>query len=68
MIENMLGKNKYVLGANLSAVDATAFAFVWAGSAKYFESAIGNYVRSRPILVAYLERMKAKFFPDFQNG
>ena len=68
VIENMLGKNKYVLGANLSAVDATAFAFVWAGSAKYFESAIGDYVRSRPILVAYMERMKAKFFPEFQNG
>jgi hypothetical protein len=41
------------------------FGFLWTSSISYFESPLGDYIRSRPKLVAYLDRMTTEFFPEF---
>jgi glutathione S-transferase len=64
-IETILGKNKYFLGELVSGVDATVFPFLWSASCSYFKSGNGDYVRSRPALMAYLTRMRDEFFPGF---
>jgi glutathione S-transferase len=64
-IEAMLGNNPYFLGNTFSAVDASVFGFLWTASISYFESAVGDAIRSRPLLMSYLQRMKTEFFQDF---
>jgi glutathione S-transferase len=64
-VEAMLGDNLYFLGNTFSSVDASVFGFVLAASASYFESPVGDDIRSRPKLMAYLKRMTAEFFPEF---
>jgi glutathione S-transferase len=61
----MLGSSPYILGPRISGVDASVFGFLWAGSCKHFDSAVGDYIRSRPVLVAYMKRMQQTFFPEF---
>ena len=65
-IETMLGQNKYVLGNRICAADATAAAFVWAGSCRHFDSPIGDYIRTRPVLVTYISRIRDEFFAGFE--
>ncbi len=65
-IEAMLGKNKYLLGNRVSGADATAFPFIWAAACSYFTSPIGDYIRTRPVLLAYLGRMRDAYFPGFE--
>ena len=67
-VENILGKNKYFLGDKVSGADASVFPFIWTASTPYFKSKIGDYVRMRPVLTDYLQRMKLEFFPEYQNG
>jgi glutathione S-transferase len=64
-IETMLGNNPYFLGKTFSAVDASVFGFLWTASISYFESPVGDNIRSRLKLVAYLDRMTTEFFPEF---
>lgn len=64
-IEAMLGSNPYLLGQNISAADASMFGFMWSTSIAYFNSPVGDYIRSRPVLIAYLMRMRDRFFPGF---
>jgi glutathione S-transferase len=65
-VEKLLGNNKYFLGEQISGVDASVLGFLWAGSCSYFRSPIGDYVRQRASLMAYLTRMRDEFFPGFQ--
>ena len=67
-VETQLGENPYFLGAIASGADASIFPFLWTASTPYFNSRIGEYVRTRPALLAYLDRMKKEFFPDYING
>ncbi len=64
-IEDILGSNRYFLGDRISGVDATVFGFLWAASCSYFVSPLGDFIRSRPVVLDYLERMRAQFFPDY---
>jgi glutathione S-transferase len=64
-IEAMLGKGKYLLGDKISGADASAAAFVWAGGCKYFNSPIGDYIRTRPALMAYITRIRDTYFSGF---
>jgi glutathione S-transferase len=64
-VEALLGKNNFLLGAKPSGADASVFGFVWAAECPYFKSEIGDYIRSRPVLMAYLKRMGEKYFPEF---
>jgi glutathione S-transferase len=64
-IEAMLGTNKYFLGSKICGIDATISSFIWAGGCRYFNSPVADYVHSRPVLVAYLTRIKDEFFNTF---
>jgi glutathione S-transferase len=65
-VEAMLGDKSYFLGDQPSGVDASVCGFLWASATSYFDSPLGDHIRSRPRLVAYLKRMAAAYFPDFQ--
>ncbi len=65
-VEALLAGNTYFLGARVSAVDASVCAFLWAASTPYFESPIGDYIRTRTKLTSYISRMSDQFFPDFK--
>lgn len=65
-IETQLGKNSYLLGATVSGVDASVTGFLWAAECNHFRSPIGDYIRSRPLLMTYLTRMRDRYFPGFQ--
>jgi hypothetical protein len=40
--------------------------FLWAAECPYFKSEIGDYIRTRPLLMGYLKRMQEKYFPDYK--
>jgi glutathione S-transferase len=65
-VETLLGNNRFFLGDKPCGVDASVLGFLWAASTPYFESPIGEYIRSRAVLMAYLDRMQLRFFPAFQ--
>jgi glutathione S-transferase len=67
-VEALLGNHKYILGDKVSGADASVFPFIWTASSPYFKSRIADYVQTRPVLEAYLGRMKLEFFPEYQNG
>jgi glutathione S-transferase len=66
-VETLLGINRYLLGNRVSGVDASVLGFLWAGSCAYFKSPIGDYVRTRPVLVNYMEQLQNEFFPGFKS-
>jgi glutathione S-transferase len=63
-VEKLLGSKTYILGETISEYDATVFAFLFSAAATLFDSAIGSDIRSRPALMAYLERIRSQYFPD----
>jgi glutathione S-transferase len=65
-VEALLGGNRYLLGNKASGADASVFPFIWSGSASFFTTEIGDYVRTRPRLMGYLERLRSEFFPGFK--
>lgn len=66
VIETMLSKNRFLLGDRPSAVDASVLGFIWAAECPYFKSEIGDYIRSRPVLMNYLGHMQQRYFPEFK--
>lgn len=66
-IETLLGRNTYILGDAVSAADATVAAFLWTAECPHFRSPIGDHIRSRPVLTAYIARMRERYFPGFQG-
>jgi glutathione S-transferase len=67
-VEAMLGDKPYFLGATPSGVDASVCGFLWAAATPFFNSPIGDHIRSRPKLTTYITRMAATFFPDHDAG
>ncbi len=65
-VEGLLGDNNYLLGDKISGADASVFGFLWAAECPYFKSEIGDYIRTRPVLMAYLSRMQIRYFPDYK--
>lgn len=53
---------EFVLGADPRTVDATVYGFLSAFLAHPFESTLGDAVRARPQLVAYVERMADRYW------
>ncbi|MDE2384774.1 MAG: glutathione S-transferase family protein [Alphaproteobacteria bacterium] len=67
-VEALLSKNRFLLGDKPCGADASAFAFIWAAECPYFTSEIGDYIRSRPVLVNYLRQMQERYFPDYKSS
>ena len=65
-VESMLSKNRFLLGDKPSAVDASVLGFLWAAECRHFKSEIGDYMRTRPVLMNYLHQMQERYFPEFK--
>lgn len=63
-IEALLGDKPYMLGPHVSEVDACVFPFVLSAGCRFFQSRIGETIRARPRLMAYLGRVRDGFFPE----
>ena len=64
-LAQILGDNRYFLGATPSGADATVFAFVAGGLCAQFDSPVCEKMKSMDNLVAYRDRMMREFFPEF---
>lgn len=65
-IDQMLSDQHYLLGSRVSGCDASVCGFLWAAETSYFKSPVGEAIRARPKLMAYLTRMAVEFFPDYK--
>ena len=65
-IESMLKGNRFLLGDKPSAVDATVLGSLWAAECSYFKSEIADHIRTRPVLMNYLQHMQERYFPEFK--
>jgi glutathione S-transferase len=63
-VETLLGDNPYILGIRVSEADACVFPFLLSAQSSHFTSAIGDHIRTRPMIMAYLARLRDEFFPD----
>jgi glutathione S-transferase len=64
-LAQLLGDNRYFLGATPSGSDATVFAFVAGVLASHFESPLRDKMQAMDNLVAYRDRMMREHFPEF---
>jgi glutathione S-transferase len=60
----LLGNDNYLLGDKICGADASVFGSLYSASSSYFNTELGAYIRSQPKIMAYLERMRARFFPE----
>ena len=67
-LAQILGDNRYFLGATPTGADATVFAFVAGALAPHFESPVRDKMQSMENLVAYRDRMMAEYFPEFARS
>jgi glutathione S-transferase len=61
----ILGDKPYLFGAQPCGVDATAFAMLAGAMTPFFESRLRERAGQFPTLVAYVDRMMARFYPEF---
>jgi glutathione S-transferase len=64
----LLGDKPYVMGDELCGADATAFAFTAGVLCPLFESPIRRAAESHANLVAYRDRMMARFYPELAKA
>jgi glutathione S-transferase len=64
-VSQILGENKYLMGNEPCAADATMFGFIAGATSKTFTSPLHSKAQSLPNLVAYRDRMLAEFYPGF---
>lgn len=63
-LSQILGDNRYFLGAQPCGADATVFASLACGLAPLFDSPVRDKMASIPNLVAYRDRMMQEFYPE----
>lgn len=61
-ISTLLGGNDFILGSTPCAADASLYSHLACMETDFFETPTGDYIRTKPNLIGYLARMKAKFF------
>ena len=60
----LLGWKPYLMGERPSAVDATAFAALAGLMTPFFDSPLRQHALEFSNLVAYVDRMMARYYPD----
>ena len=56
------------MGNNPCGADATLFAFAASLLSPVFETPIRAAAESHPNLIAYMARMRTRYYPDFQGS
>lgn len=64
-LSTLLGERPYLFGPSPTAVDATAFAMAASAQTPFFDGPLAGRARGYANLVAYVERMRARYYPDF---
>lgn len=64
-LADFLSEKPYLMGEAPCSVDATIFPFLAHALCPLFDTAIRARAESRPNLVAYRDRLMARYFPDF---
>lgn len=64
-LSELLGDKPFLFGDTPTGTDASAFASLTAALATQFESDVRKAAESFPNLIAYRDRMMARFHPDF---
>lgn len=64
-LSDVLGARKFLMGDSESGVDAAFFAFMWSGLCPLFETKLRHHLATKSNIVAYVDRMKAKYFPGY---
>ena len=59
----VLGNKPYLMGDQPCGADATAFSFIQSGLCPLFDTSIRTTIESHANLVAYVQRMKQKYYP-----
>jgi len=67
-LATLLGDKPCLLSQEPTGVDATAFAFIAGSLCKRFETKLRTAAEAHANLVAYRDRMLARFFPDFRKS
>lgn len=63
-LAELLGEGPYLFGETMCGADATLFTGLTAALAPHFDTPLRRAIESHPNLIAYCERMKARFFPE----
>ena len=64
-LAEILGEQDYLMGEHANGVDATAFAMLAGLLTPFFESPLRHRAERFPNLVAYVDRMMARFYSGF---
>lgn len=64
-LSSILGGNEFLFGTAPSSVDATAFAMIAGVQTPFFKTKLRERALGYPNLVAYSDRLMARFYPDF---
>ncbi|WP_374573286.1 glutathione S-transferase family protein [Phenylobacterium sp.] len=64
----ILGDKPYLLGAEPCGADATALGVLAGLLTPYFDSPLQRLAESYPAITAYVDRMMARFYPEFPWG
>lgn len=67
-LSQALGEGPCLFGREMSGVDATAFAMVASALCPRFDSEVRTAVEAFPNLIAYSERMMARFYPEMASA
>ena len=67
-LSQILGDNRYFLGAQPCGADATVFAFLAGGMAPIFTGPVSDKLLATANLVAYRDRMLAEFYPKWGHS
>lgn len=66
-IAQALGDKPYLMGDKPCGADATVYAFLTASLCETFESDVRGQVKKHANLLAYVQRMQEKYFPESQK-
>jgi glutathione S-transferase len=67
-VSQMMGDNRYFMGATPCGADATVFAFLAGTMCPTFDSPLRTKLEATPNLAAYVQRMMAEYFPKFAQA
>jgi glutathione S-transferase len=64
----LMGDRPFFFGAEPTGVDAVLFGTLATSLLTPVPSPVRDFLKAQPILVAYTERMKARFFPELATA
>lgn len=63
----LLGDKDYLFGAAPCSADAVLWSYLVSSSAAPLQSPVADYLKSQPQAQAYIERIYARYFPEFRR-